>query len=1308
LQALLGYLNFSTGRPDPRAQAQLFAAWPRHGQETMPQHGQETMPQHEQPWLALYDRLRQTTTGLHDAGHAAFRDVQQVRTVLDLALRELPPAYRAHHVDLLFHQTDTTLFQPGFIVRTLEAVLTQQGPWDERDRIVAGALKQLNDYVGHRPVAILESRPRGEPYDHEKLAPVPLYLRGAGVAPGPYAALVARALELLRGTDPGLWREACFDFDRLDELAFDPRAYDHNHPADRRPNYRFGEWDPHHIDGHGFFRRLVVRQVILDGLLARVRQPNAGVGSPDSIPLGDLMHEAAVVLAATILMASGISGAGPDTHDSSVNLATLMPRVARYRDQFYGQQLRAIGGAHGARLTQEAGALRQPFGGARQHLNHFLAQQRAAQLQQRHLALLLAQLGYPEAARRHAARVPAASLRLTTEIHIHLTTCQIAGEHGRHAEAADHLDAAEATLRRAIACGATVDPWNVLGFQGLFPLFTATEDTVRDHRIEELVETVDRILTLYTYLRSETAAAGDAALGLRLATNMKRLAEWWDRFATTTVNDIHHVQGREAAVAADHLAETLAQWRQRGEATADLSFWRQHTDGFRTAKSFALVVDALLRKRDYRAAMALLMTWLSNVGTWSGDQAPALALEDGDHSFHTLALRWMAELGQHAEPAVAEQLAAKFIDYLEANAEEYWQVPRLERAAGEEELPVAEEVEDDALYGAAYEGVTYRDSTDDGVEGEVLGFEPQQEFELEHQAERLEGRLHFISTLARLFQLGSRTLTHGPGRSATGPAREVLQSWLVRARQNYQDLLALMDAIHEHPIPAPTGAHDSLVEFDRRNYIKQRLLTAVIGTCVEAALVVGSLQGVVHGPGHPAGGEGKRPRWEPALVRIEQALWKGDAEAVRAALPKFLEHFQHEPLMFTPLAQGGAPRLILRVAIAQALLRALAANLPRLGLLQETYGLLRIAQTMEKEQKIKGPHLTEFGRLFEIACRAVLEAAVESVKADSSMTEKERVTLVAVLLKPFVVLWAEHNRGVQMSVLEHVVADDAWAALREFLRTYGGDLFHARFMTLGNLRGIAQRGVGAWLKYLEENPDPQHPISLIDDLDKKIPRATAIRHLELVLWAVVDNYEEYKDYNTTTPQSDYGENLYTLLDFLRLKAIYDRQAWLNRPLLLMHEVLVRQRREGAVVWQEEIERLTAAMAAQLVDRLAELEKEHGMRLRTVGDRVRERFVLPLALDRVCALLEPAYEEPRHGGEGTVLPKLEAALEPYLAAPTGAGLDVPFWLRKMEGELERIIMRRSALANLAENLLQVPQVALPVEELRRQLEEWPTP
>src|SRR5262249_52810731 len=149
------------------------------------------------------------------------------------------------------------------------------------------------------------------------------------------------------------------------------------------------------------------------------------------------------------------------------------PRIARYRDAFYAELLKSVGGAHGERLRQEAALTRQPFGGARQHLNHYLARHRAGQLQQRLLALLTAEMGYPDASRRLAAQIPTASVRLLGEIFIRLTSSRLLLERGELAEAARQLPEVEELLHRGIACGALADPWNVLGFQGQFPLFHA-------------------------------------------------------------------------------------------------------------------------------------------------------------------------------------------------------------------------------------------------------------------------------------------------------------------------------------------------------------------------------------------------------------------------------------------------------------------------------------------------------------------------------------------------------------------------------------------------------------------------------------------------------------------------------------------------------------------------------------------------------------------------------------------------------------------------------------------------------------------
>jgi hypothetical protein len=1288
---ILGYLNFSQGRPDPRWQRQVADAY-----AFLAARGAEA------PWQVLHDWLRERLAALQAGGAAAFRDAAQARAVLSLLFERLLPAYRRHHADLLAHRSDRDLFQPIFLARAAEAVLAQGGPWDATERIVQGTLNQLNDFVGYRPVAILETRPRGEPYGHERVRPIPLYLKGVGVAPGRHHDLLARALDLLRATDPGILADAQFDPELLDELAVDPRAYDHGHPVNRRPNYVFGEWDPYHLDNQGRYRRFVVRQVILDALLERVSLP--GALDPD-----ELLTEAAAVLAGTVLMASGISGSGPSAHDSTATLAKLMPGIARYREAFYAQLLPRLPGPHAERLRQEAATTRQPFGAARQHLNQYLARQRAAQLQQRYLTLVFADMGYPEQSRREAARIPAASVRMLSEVLGRLAFGRLHLDRGERAEAAALLPEDEDLLQRGIQCGAFPDPWNILGFQGLFPLSPAREDSVRDTRIDELVHLMQLLFGFYSRLLSEAAAAGEGDLVATLTQGMRRLAGWWDRFASVEVGEVRWVHGGEAADSAEHVAAALARWHERGAASADLGFWRQHLENFRSPKAFALVVDALLRQGDYKAGMALMMNWLS--------QAEQVPLEDAEHSFHTLALRWMlgvtASGGRQPPDTVTNQgadaprspswpLVVKFFDYLEANAEDYWQVPSL----GPEQLPMprpAGEDEDD-LYSAAYEDVSYRDTADDNEEGAVADGGPRQEFHLEAEGEFLARRLRFLATVARLWLLAARQdVRLGPDAGRT----EQLTAWLATARDMQARLLALLDALQAIPVPQPIGSEESLVEYDRRRLFKEHLLYHAIDTCLEMAQAVGALHGAVGDPSAPADPGGVRPDWEPWAVGLEQAFLRGDAAEVRSLLPHFLESFRREPLVFVALGEGGEARSILRARLAQSVLRALAPALPRLGLLRETYHLLRTAREMERAASVSGRRVTEFNQLFEAAFQGVVECVVSSADTwPEESDDRELVAVLETLTAPFLNLWIEHSRSLRLSALEAVGGDAEWQALREFVRRYGPDLFHARFMTQGNLRGILHRGVGPYLDYLQENPDPLHPVRLVEDLEAGQERGPAERHLQAALEAVVENYEEYKDYNTTTTQSDFGENLHLLLDFLRLKASYDRHAWQFRPLVLAHEVLARSGRvEAAVFWEEGFARATQDLAAEHLRELARLEQAHGMRLGTVADRLRERFVKPLALDRLCALVGPAMEEAGRPGERPALEEFEEELRPFTAVPAGVGLDVPAWLRRLELEVQQVHAAHTRLAELAEDLFQMPERALSQEELRRQLQDW---
>src|SRR5947209_5329501 len=70
VQGLLGYLNFSAGKPDARVQKQLDDACAALGRQSA------------QPWLALRDRLRTELAALKAAGAAAFKDTTQAEAVI--------------------------------------------------------------------------------------------------------------------------------------------------------------------------------------------------------------------------------------------------------------------------------------------------------------------------------------------------------------------------------------------------------------------------------------------------------------------------------------------------------------------------------------------------------------------------------------------------------------------------------------------------------------------------------------------------------------------------------------------------------------------------------------------------------------------------------------------------------------------------------------------------------------------------------------------------------------------------------------------------------------------------------------------------------------------------------------------------------------------------------------------------------------------------------------------------------------------------------------------------------------------------
>jgi len=617
---VLGYLNFSSGAPDPVFLANLNGLFGRAVRRPK--------------WKSL-GRLLQRELAVLRGRSGAFKQVEQAEAVIALVFDHALPAYRKHHRELLFHQTDEQLFQPFFIGRMCEAVLQQGGPWDQADRIVSAALGQLNDYLGHRPVAVLETQQKIEPYGHEWVRPIPLWVRGAGAAAGPYRRLVLKTLEILNGTDPALLRDALFDPEQLDELAFDPRAYDFDHPVNKRPNYLFGQWDMRALDSSGVCRRFVVQEVSLQAMLARVE-------ARGRLLYDEVLFEAAAVLAGTILMGSGVSGNAPGAHDSETTLGVLVQHIAAYRDAFYQRLIDGLDGPHAQRLRAEAKRLHQPFGGARQQFNQHLARRRAEQLQHVHLARLFARMGYLEAATRQVRAVPVASARILCDIYCRLTTGHREIEGGRPEAAAALGDEIEELLHRGIECGAVVDPWNILGFQGNYSLFSAPEDSVPDHRVDELLDLMGEIFGLYVRIEKTAAAAGNTRLQTTVSNRIGRLAEWWDQFASTEVGSVQGISGSQLHRSADHVAAALRAWHEGGTAAGDIAFWRKHVEGFRSPKAYALVVEALLEQHDPVAAMALLIQWLG--------RAEHIPLIEEEYSFQDLASTGWKTCGKTATP----------------------------------------------------------------------------------------------------------------------------------------------------------------------------------------------------------------------------------------------------------------------------------------------------------------------------------------------------------------------------------------------------------------------------------------------------------------------------------------------------------------------------------------------------------------------------------------------------------------------------------------------------------------------------------
>lgn len=1452
LDRVLGYLNFSSGKPDPKflaAMNRLYAKAIEGGDFAQSSPAPQSQPTTQtQPikrprarskagrfqrgspyvglpaWVTIEHWLMDRLDALQRS-NPIYAQCEQARSGIRLVWKSLLPDYLDFHRDLLFHQEPEGIFNGLFLGRAIEAVLQQGGNWDDTQRIVPRAIEHLNDYVGFRPVATLEGHEL-EPYPHEWFGTIPLYIRDVGVADGPYHDLIERAKTILLETSPALLREAQFDPDLLDEIALDPRAYDFDHPVNKRPNYYFGQWDPHRIDTKGYYRRFILQQVTVDALMARVSEAHAQAQAPTQtqtngqsngltngiegeIATEELLTEAAAVLAGTMLMASGISGASPTAIASTTSLGDLMGHIAKYRDAFYEEFLKHLPkGEHRKRLESEAQIRRQPLGGARQELNTTLGRLRAAQVERIQVARIFARMGSAKAAKEESDDVQVPSARILCRIDCLLTTGNQLLRHGEIEKAAEIPEQIDEWIHRGIACGALVDPWNILGFAGNFNRFVGSDATVIDDRVHELVQIMEQTFALLSRIWREAAARDEDELCKATEKKFRQMAEWWRQYAAHEVSDIHATDPKITLESSELVARALRLWHRGGAAAGDLKFWTPHASLFDSPKAYALVIEALLDRDDFVGAKALLIHWLY--------QSDRVGLTSGSITYSDLARRWIERLlttDQIAQrgPQATWALIENFFDSLEANAEQFWLPPVFQLGSRnrrknnrdttleQNELEAlgidpsdadsadreSDELDEDtSIQDSAYQGVSYVDSTNDGHDGSVYEGDTGNDEEFIEESKRIGEHLIFLSGLAHMWKqvaqvsvaLKSDTATKANTNDTQAPSssdvvessartsqdakiNEAFDGWIKSCLSQRAGLVKLLDQVHRFSIPNGGTDTDSMTRYDRQRVAKESLLERILLTAVETSDASRFLLAT-----QPTIDQGLKssPSEEKHAIELYSGLMAADHQRVQQAFPQYVEAILPKPLLYVSLARGGNPIDILTARARRRTLSHLLMWLPRQGFYQNACDLIGTARNMEMQNHVGHGAVTEFDDLFQNAFKAMVRALIRNAYQWSGTTAlqpksnpKRRtkrvrdyqsndvtpspddlakleldeivdlnlpepdpevlVPLLEQLTENLLSHWLSHSRTLRLSVLESVDNTKRWDQLSNFIQRYGKGIFTQGFLRLAHVRAILHQGVGNWLRLAMENQDSSEIQPILDAIETgELPIAQAEQWLAIVFEAIIDHFAEYKDYNSTTTQSDRGEMLYMFLDFLRLRVRYDRVCWNFKPVFWTHEVLVHAGcQQSANQWRRALSDRVSKEAESYLNKLKQLQQTYAMKMPSVADRLNERFIKPMTIDRMRALIRPAMRQLRTNDSehSRAFDLLVQEAHIMMREPTGVGLEIPSWLVMLEEEVDRVLDQEQSTHPLVrlERTVQVSNVTLEhvQEELRKAQEPPPS-
>jgi hypothetical protein len=674
--------------------------------------------------------------------------------------------------------------------------------------------------------------------------------------------------------------------------------------------------------------------------------------------------------------------------------------------------------------------------------------------------------------------------------------------------------------------------------------------------------------------------------------------------------------------------------------------------------------------------------------------------------------------------------------------------------------------ENTSIQDSAYQGVSYVDSTDDGHDGSVYEGNTGNDEEFIEESKRIGEHLIFLSGLAHMWkqvaQMSVALKTDSATRENTSQdakINEAFAGWIKSCLSQRAGLVKLLDQVHRFSIPSGGTDTDSMTRYDRQRVAKESLLERILLTAVETSdasrFLLATQPTIDTGLKSP-------PSEEKHAIELYSGLMAGDHERVQQAYPLYVEAILPKPLLYVSLARGGNPIDILSARARRRTLSHLLMWLPRQGFYQNACDLIGTARNMEMHNHVGDGAVTEFDDLFQNAFKAMVRTLIrnayqwsgttaldpksntkrknkrfrdcQSNEAPSSRDYLAKleldelvdlnlpepdpeilVPLLEQLTENLLSHWLSHSRTLRLSVLESVDHKTRWEQLSNFIQRYGKGIFTQGFLRLAHVRAILHQGVGNWLRLAMENQDSPEIQPLLDSLESgELPIAQAEQWLAIVFEAIIDHFAEYKDYNSTTTQSDRGEMLYMFLDFLRLRVRYDRVCWNFKPVFWTHEVLVHAGcQQSANQWRRALSDRVSKEAESYLNKLKQLQQAYAMKMPSVADRLNERFIKPMTIDRMRALIRPAMRQLRtnDSGHSRAFDLLVQEAHIMMREPTGVGLEIPSWLVMIEDEVDRVLDQERNTHPLVrlERTVQVSNVTLQhvQEELRKAQEPPPS-